>query len=85
MWSSSILSKAIATFASSSATLPALPTGKTTNISAVFPYGLLVRVWPRGNDSGAKAYSSPVDGSKWWALEQQILASPAGYDGMWAS
>jgi hypothetical protein len=37
---------------------------------AVIHYGLLVRVWPKGRDPHADAYSSPVDGNKWWANEE---------------
>ena len=34
---------------------------------AVIPYGVLLRVWLKGQDPGAAAYSSPVDGTtKWW-------------------
>ena len=43
---------------------------KTKADRAVIPYGLLVRVWPKGKDPAAAAYSSPVDGGKWWAKEQ---------------
>ena len=35
----------------------------------MIPYGLLVRVWRKGCDPHAEAYSSPVDGSKWWVHE----------------
>ena len=44
---------------------------KTEAERAVVPYGLLVRVWPKGDDHDAEAYSSPVDGkTKWWAKEE---------------
>ena len=43
---------------------------KTKANNAVIPYGVVVRVWPKGKDPAADAYSSPVDGGKWWAHEQ---------------
>ena len=44
---------------------------KTEVERAVIPYGLLVRVWPKGNDPHADAYSSPQDQkTKWWAVEE---------------
>ena len=43
---------------------------KTEAERAVIPCGLLVRVWPKGKDPDAEAYSSPVDGPQWWANEQ---------------
>eukprot|EP00729_Bicosta_minor_P008852 gene8852-13365_t len=36
---------------------------KTEADRAVIPYGLLVRVWQKGKDPEATAYSSPVDGT----------------------
>jgi hypothetical protein len=43
---------------------------KTKANTSIIPYGLLVRVWPVENDTTGEAYSSPVDGSSWWTLEQ---------------
>lgn len=44
---------------------------KTEADRAVIPYGLLVRVWQKGKDPEATAYSSPVDGiTKWWTTEE---------------
>ena len=49
---------------------------KTEVECAVIPYGLLVRVWQKGNDPHAEAYSSPVDGGKWWTTEEQNGVPP---------
>lgn len=45
---------------------------KTEADRAVIPYGLLVRVWQKGKDPEATAYSSPVDGTgNWWVAEER--------------
>ena len=37
---------------------------KTEAEQGVILCGLLIRVWPKGNDPDAKSYSSPIDGTK---------------------
>ena len=55
---------------------------KTEAERGIIPYGLLVRVWQKGNDQDAEAYSSPVDGkTKWWAKEDARRGGGGGGGG----
>eukprot|EP00729_Bicosta_minor_P009404 gene9404-107_t len=55
---------------------------KTEADRAVIPYGLLVRVWQKGKDPEAKAYSSPVDGTgKWWGADERQIGQGGGGGG----
>ena len=45
---------------------------------AVMPYGVLVRVWEKGNDPHAEAYSSPVDGKSGGRKKRRGMAAVAG-------